>query len=36
MNMLEYATPPASDLLSDLGRRIIGAEDADTLRKMPI
>lgn len=33
MNMLEYATPPASDLLSDLGRRIIGAEDADTLRE---
>ncbi|MFS0872355.1 anaerobic ribonucleoside triphosphate reductase [Paenibacillus xylanilyticus] len=33
MNMLEYAAPPASDLLSDLGRRIIGAEDADTLRE---
>ncbi|MEK4076334.1 anaerobic ribonucleoside triphosphate reductase [Paenibacillus sp. FSL M7-0656] len=33
MNMLEYATPSASDLLSDLGRRIIGAEDADTLRE---
>ncbi|QLG38030.1 anaerobic ribonucleoside triphosphate reductase [Paenibacillus sp. E222] len=33
MNMLEYASPPASDLLSDLGRRIIGAEDADTLRE---
>ncbi|WFR64062.1 anaerobic ribonucleoside triphosphate reductase [Paenibacillus amylolyticus] len=33
MNMLEHATPPASDLLSDLGRRIIGAEDADTLRE---
>ncbi|WP_405158078.1 anaerobic ribonucleoside triphosphate reductase [Paenibacillus sp. FSL H8-0283] len=33
MNMLEYATPLASDLLSDLGRRIIGAEDADTLRE---
>ncbi|PJN58719.1 Anaerobic ribonucleoside-triphosphate reductase [Paenibacillus sp. GM1FR] len=33
MNMLEYATPPASDPLSDLGRRIIGAEDADTLRE---
>ncbi|WP_342571279.1 anaerobic ribonucleoside triphosphate reductase [Paenibacillus sp. FSL R5-0749] len=33
MNLLEYATPPASDLLSDLGRRIIGAEDADTLRE---
>ncbi|WP_413406943.1 anaerobic ribonucleoside triphosphate reductase [Paenibacillus amylolyticus] len=33
MNMLEYANPPASDLLSDLGRRIIGAEDADTLRE---
>ncbi|MEK4276804.1 anaerobic ribonucleoside triphosphate reductase [Paenibacillus sp. FSL R7-0026] len=33
MNMLEYATPPGSDLLSDLGRRIIGAEDADTLRE---
>ncbi|MDN4603570.1 anaerobic ribonucleoside triphosphate reductase [Paenibacillus sp. F6_3S_P_1C] len=33
MNMLEYASPPAPDLLSDLGRRIIGAEDADTLRE---
>lgn len=33
MNMLEYDSPPASDLLSDLGRRIIGAEDADTLRE---
>ncbi|SEK49941.1 anaerobic ribonucleoside triphosphate reductase [Paenibacillus sp. OK003] len=33
MNLLEYASPPASDLLSDLGRRIIGAEDADTLRE---
>ncbi|WP_440113905.1 anaerobic ribonucleoside triphosphate reductase [Paenibacillus sp. QZ-Y1] len=33
MNVLEYDSPPASDLLSDLGRRIIGAEDADTLRE---
>lgn len=33
MTMLEYAAPPALDLLSDLGRRIIGAEDADTLRE---
>lgn len=33
MTMLEYAAPPATDLLSDLGRRIIGAEDADTLRE---
>ncbi|MGC5774535.1 anaerobic ribonucleoside triphosphate reductase [Paenibacillus pabuli] len=33
MNVLETISPPASDLLSDLGRRIIGAEDADTLRE---
>ncbi|MEO2207684.1 anaerobic ribonucleoside triphosphate reductase [Paenibacillus pabuli] len=33
MNLLEHAAPPASDLLTDLGRRIIGAEDADTLRE---
>lgn len=33
MTMLEHAAPPATDLLSDLGRRIIGAEDADTLRE---
>lgn len=33
MSTLERVAPPSPDLLSDLGRRIIGAEDADTLRE---